>query len=349
MLPLLFASTPLYAAKDAVILMYHNVAEDTPPSTSVTPQSFRQHMQFLADNNFNVWPLMKTLTILENGGVLPPKTVVITFDDAYQSVYSEAFPVLKSYGWPFTVFVTTNYISGGYASFMNWQQLREIENSGAEIGNHSASHSHFIRKRRDESNALWRARVTAEINEAQAVLRAHLERPVMAHAYPYGEHNSELRELVANLGFFGLGQNSGAVSHASDFRALSRFPMATGYDLLDDFALKISTRALPVTVLAPDDGMLSLQSTIPELKLRLNNGNYKKSSINCFASGQQGHIKVDWSDQNTNEIIVRANDVLNPGRTKYTCTAPSKTETGVFYWFSFLWMKPALDGSWYRE
>jgi biofilm PGA synthesis lipoprotein PgaB len=193
---------------------------------------------------------------------------------------------------------------------------------GAEIGNHSVSHPHLIRKRKLESNARWRARVEVEINKAQAVLLAQLEHPVMAHAYPYGEHNKELRELIAELGFFGLGQNSGPVSHASDFQALSRFPMATGYDLIEDFALKISTRELPVTVLAPVDGVLTPQVAIPELQLRLKNGNYKKSSLNCFASGQQGRIKVEWGDKNTNEITVFANAVLNSGRTKYTCTAP---------------------------
>lgn len=80
------------AGKSATILMYHNVSDVTPPTTSVTPAVFKQHMQHLADNKFNVWPLFKILLHLANGKYVPPKTVALTFDDAYRSVYDEAFP-----------------------------------------------------------------------------------------------------------------------------------------------------------------------------------------------------------------------------------------------------------------
>ena len=118
----------------AVILMYHNISDDTPASTSVSPAMFKQHMQHLADNGFTIWPLFQVLIHLANGKPVPAKTVSLTFDDAYKSVCSEVFPVLKEKGWLFTVFVTTQYIGEGYTNYMSWQQLREIRQFGGDVG-----------------------------------------------------------------------------------------------------------------------------------------------------------------------------------------------------------------------
>ena len=125
-------------------------------------------MQYLADNEFTVWPLSQTLDSLKLGYPIPTKTVVLTFDDAYRSVYTEAFPLLKAKAWPFTVFVTTKYISEGYSGFMNWSQLREIEKHGGEIGNHSHTHGYFIRKKDGEIDSRWRQRIMREINQRKA-------------------------------------------------------------------------------------------------------------------------------------------------------------------------------------
>lgn len=345
--------TPAYSASDkidnsAVILMYHNVADSTHPSTSVSTEMFKKHMQYIAYNGFTVWPLFKTLTHLATGKPIPDKTVVITFDDAYKSVYNEAFPVLKNKGWPFTVFVTTKYIGEGYTHFMSWNQLRDIQRSGGEIGNHSLSHAHFVRQRATEDEKKWRERIINEIQQAQSILKQEIINPIPAVAYPYGEYSRKIKTIVHELGYFGLGQNSGAVSYSSDFQALPRFPMATGFDSLEDFALKISTRPLPVTLLSPKDGLLSKDTDIPVLTLRLEPGNYKTEALTCFASGQ-GRIQVKRAERQGREFRVKANESLKPGRTKYTCTAPSESEAGIFYWFSFLWMKPEANGEWYKE
>lgn len=338
--------TPAQADFNAVILMYHNVSDDTPDSTSVSPDTFAMHMQYLQDNDYVVWPLYTTLMHLAYGKAIPPKTVMLTFDDAYESVYSQALPVLKDKGYPFTVFVTTQYIAEGYSNFMNWQQLRELQQYGGMIGNHSASHPHFVRTRNGETNADWQQRIVNEIEQSQKILHENGTNPIWAVAYPYGEFSKEIKVLLRRLGYFGLGQHSGVVSYQTDFQAIPRFPMAKGFDSLDDFSLKVATKKLPLTVMSPDDGILSGQSQVPVLTIQLHDGNYKKSSLACFASGQ-GRIQIDWFDNNV--IQVRANRAINPGRTKYNCTAPSLSEEGVYYWFSYLWMMPETDGRWYSE
>ena len=333
---------------NAVILMYHNVSDDTASSTSVTPETFKEHMQYLADNGFHIWSLSSVLTHLKNAKPIPEKTVVITFDDAYESVYSQAFPVLKERAWPFTIFVTTQYIDDAYTNFMSWQQLREVQKSAGEIGNHSRTHAHLIRKRTDESKQQWRLRVIDDITQAQSILQEKIGKPIRVFAYPYGEYSIDLKKVLRELDYVALGQHSGALSYTSDWQAIPRFPMATGFDEMSEFALKVLTKDLPVTVLYPDDGVLTKANKIPEVKFRLEAGDYKKSNLACYASGQ-GRIQFEWLDKDKDIVNVKANDFLKPGRTKYNCTAPSKSEANVFYWHSFLWMKPEADGSWYKE
>ena len=341
-------SVSAQADNSAVILMYHHVADDTHPSTSVSPAMFKKHMRYIADNGYTVWPLFKTLVHLATGKPIPPKTVVLTFDDAYKSVYSEAFPVLKDKGWPFTVFVTTNYIADGYNNFMSWEQLREIGKFGGDVGNHSLSHPHLVRQFATENEKQWSERVFNEIHQAQTILQQQIERPVWVVAYPYGEYSSNIKAMLREMGYFAVGQHSGAAGYLSDFQALPRFPMATGFDALEDFAIKISAKNLPVSILSPTNGRLSKDTDIPVLTLRLEAADYKKEALICYASGQ-GRVQVEWIDRQNAVLNVKANKAIKPGRTKYNCTAPSKTETGVYYWFSFLWMKPEADGRWYRE
>ncbi|RDH81423.1 MAG: hypothetical protein DIZ80_15155 [endosymbiont of Galathealinum brachiosum] len=341
-------SEPVLSGNSAVILMYHHVSTESHPDTSVSPDVFKQHMQFIEDNEYIVWPLIKILMYLSTGKRIPPKTVVLTFDDAYSSVYSEAFPILKDRGWPFTVFVTTNYIGEGYRNFMSWQQLREIQRYGGDVGNHSLSHTHFVRQTSTENEIQWRQRIINEIHQAQLTLQQHVKNPVRVVAYPYGEYSNKVKNILREMNYFGLGQQSGAVSYSTDFQAIPRFSIATGFDSIEDFEIKISSLRLPVTVLSPLDGLVSKDEAIPVMRIKLSPGNYKKEALACYASGQ-GRIQVDWIDHRKLIVDVKANKTIKAGRTKYNCTAPSKTEAGVFYWFSFLWMKLQDDGEWYRE
>ena len=346
----LFTVIPVASAQSgnsAVILIYHNVSTGTPASTSVSTETFTQHMNYLVDNQYTVWPLFKTLQHLATGKTIPAKTVVLTFDDAYQSVYQQALPVLKEKGWPFTVFVTTQYIGEGYSNFMSWQQLREIRQSGGEIGNHSLSHPHFIRRRNAESDEQWRARIIDEIQQAQTILQQNAVSPILALAYPYGEYSKAVKQLVRELGYFGIGQHSGAVSSQTDFQAVPRFPMTAGFDDMENFVLKVASKNLPVTVLSPDDGVISNDVAIPILSIRLEAGDYDKSGLRCYATGQ-GSIQHEWITDDNSVVKISANRAIEPGRTKYNCTAPSASEADVYYWFSFLWMKQEEAG-WYKE
>jgi biofilm PGA synthesis lipoprotein PgaB len=331
------------AADHAVVLVYHHVSDRTPASTSVTPEVFEKHLDYLAANDFAVLGLSELVQSLAEGRPLPPRAVALTFDDGYASVYREALPRLERRAWPFAVFVAPHAIDRASSLYMSWEELRDLERRGGSVGNHSTEHGHLIRHAPGESESAWRRRVRDDILQAQARLEAELDHPLKMLAYPYGEFDAPLEALVKELGFVGLGQQSGPVGPHSSQQHLPRFPVATGFDDLASLGEKLRSRPLPVTVLAPTDRILEPGSGPPVLRLRVPEGSYRRVDMRCFVAGQAS-ARVEWEGD---VAVVQAREPLGPGRSKYNCTAPSSEETGVYYWYSYLWIQPNDDGSWY--
>ncbi|ALP52417.1 hypothetical protein Tel_04255 [Candidatus Tenderia electrophaga] len=334
LLALLNSSALPAAQSSAVGLMYHHFGVEKYPSTNIRLEQFEQHLDYLADSDFKVLPLMTVLDALQTGETLPDKTVVITMDDAYDSIYSQAYPRLKKRGWPFTVFVSTDYIDKGFSNYMSWQQMREMQQHGASFGNHSRSHDHLIRRLPGETEAQWRRRVTDDIRSAQQRLDDELDAVIDVIAYPYGEYNLALAQMVASLGMVGMGQHSGAMGVTSDFRFLPRFPMAEDFGDPDEFATKVSSLAMPLQQTPPVNPVTD--AARPTLTLSFERQHAPLTQLSCFASGQ-GRIEVKWVREYQAQI--RADKDLPAGRSRYNCTAPAG-ESGRFYWFSQPWIRP---------
>ena len=338
---------PALAADHAVGLLYHHVATGTPASTSVTPQTFETHLDYLADNGFAVRPLGEVLATLHRGASLPPNTVSITFDDAYTSVFEEAYPRLRARGWSATLFVNSEAIDRGFRNFMSWAQVRELAAAGFEIGNHSHTHAHLVRRLANESQAEWRARVTADIELAQRRIAAETGSEPRLFAYPYGEYSPALQQVVDRLGFTGVGQHSGALGASSDFLAVPRFPMSTGYADLQRFATAVNARPLPV-IAARAGGERAIDGRLESLQLEVAPGAYRADQLACYsAAGKRLDLKA--GDGQPLRLRVTLQEAQPPGRNKVNCTAPAADERGAYFWYSYLWLVKNADGSWYRE
>src|SRR5690606_39010930 len=147
-----------YTAQAAVILQYHHVSDDMPASTSTSPALFKQHLQYLADNDFVVKSLPDVITALKAGKDLPDKTVAITFDDSYRSVYDVAFPLLQEYQFPFTVFINTALVGSNPRDFMGWEEIKAMSDAGVVIANHTHTHPHLVRLEAGETRDQWHER-----------------------------------------------------------------------------------------------------------------------------------------------------------------------------------------------
>jgi peptidoglycan/xylan/chitin deacetylase (PgdA/CDA1 family) len=345
---LLWLVLPARAADHAVILLYHHFGSDTPPSTSVTLEQFDRHLDLLANNGYRVWPLARIADHLRAHRTLPDKVVAITVDDAYVSVWREAWPRLRTRGWPFTVFVATDPVDRNLSAMMSWAQMREMAATGlVTFANHSRTHDHLIRRRPDESRAQWRARVRADLQHAQSRLQQELHAAPRLFAYPYGEYDRALRTLVGDLGYTAFGQQSGPASVYSDLLALPRYPLAEQYADLDAVREKLQAGALPVVRVRPDDPLLAVDDARPRLTVTLQPGGYDPDTLACYISGQ-GRVQPRWLDAAHTRFEVRAPRPLPAGRSRYNCTAQTASGGG-WLWYSQPWIRRNPDGSWYRE
>ncbi len=348
---MLLLAPSAHAANHAVILLYHHVAVDTPASTSVSTQQFSEHINYLKQNRMQVVALTTLLKALKAGAELPENSVVITFDDGYKSLQQHALPLLKKEGFPFAIFVNPQAIDNQYGGYMSWQELKQTQSYGGEILNHGTAHSHMVRRLAKESEQQWQARISHDIESAQKRLEQELGSAEKVFSYPYGEFNFALQKIVAKLGYTALGQQSGAVDAYSDPTALPRFPIMGSYAGSEPFALRLNSRPLPVSPSKSVDHLLSPSNLQPRLQLELIRRGaaegYDPQQIQCFFRDQP--MPIQWQDGTDRSFEIASAIPLAPGRNKYTCTAPSLTSRGVYYWYSHLWILPNADASWPAE
>ncbi|MEZ5559586.1 MAG: polysaccharide deacetylase family protein [Pseudomonadales bacterium] len=333
----------------AVVLLYHHVDGTTPASTSVAPDLFEAHLAYLADQGYQVLPLGRIIEALRARRPLPEKAVAITFDDAYRSVYAEAAPRLEARGWPYTIFVSTDYLDGDYGGYLTWAQLRALTERGAEVGNHSRSHAHYVFRAPTESPSAWAARIRADVSWARQRLADELGGAVLpALAYPYGEFSAEVEALTADLDLVGLGQQSGPIGWNTPLTALPRFPMAGSFADLGSLAEKLRTRPLDPELLSPRSSILAADAAAPALRLAFDRPGARLTELRCYVSGQ-APATITWLDGAKRVAEIRAQAPLPAGRSKFNCTAPARDAAGVYYWYSHLWMKAPAPGRWYRD
>ncbi|WP_028112655.1 polysaccharide deacetylase family protein [Ferrimonas kyonanensis] len=337
----LFCAWPSLAS---VILQYHHVSEDTPASTSVTPAQFAEQMAYLADNDFNVVPLNDVIDAVRQRQALPPKTVAITFDDGYQNVADNAHPILRRHQFPYTLFVSIAPIEQNYGEMLDWDALRALSREGATIANHSYAHDHLIRRLDGETQVAWLDRIEADIRQTEAIIEREIGYSVRQLAYPYGEFNQALRTRLANMDYVGIGQHSGATGPYSSLTAIPRYPVAGPYADMSALKVKLHSLNMPVTKLEGEESQL-VDRDRPTLTVTLAGDDVRTDALMCYIQGQGGKAPI-WLDDHS--FSIQADLPLPAGRSRYNCTAPSKT-SGGYYWFSQPWVQARADGSWPEE
>ncbi len=190
------------AVQTVPVLCYHRFGPRG--KLSVTPQAFEQQMEYLAKNGFKVISLAQLAGFLAGNEPLPRKSVVITIDDGYKSTYDIAFPILRRYGFPATVFLYTDFV--GLPDALTWAQMQEMMRSGlVEVQPHSKSHANLALRLPRESDAQYRDRLRAEVEAPIATLRTRLGTTTQAFAYPYGDATEAVADTLAKgsvrLGF----------------------------------------------------------------------------------------------------------------------------------------------------
>lgn len=312
------AASPAEAADWAVIFMYHRFGEAEWPATNIRLDQFEAHLEELKTGGYTVLPLPEILTRMRTDADLPDRAVAITIDDAYESVYREAWPRLKKAGMPFTLFVSTDAIDRQTIGYMTWDQIRELKAGGATIGSQTASHPHLPDLELDQ--------VKIELDRAaQRIADETGDRPSL-FAYPYGEYGTAIQRIVAGRGYSAaFGQQSGVAHAAGDRFGLPRFAMNEAYGGIDRFRLTANALPLPVRDRVPAD--LILEQNPPAFGFTVDPSIPDADRIDCYASGQ-GRTKVEALGS---RVEVRLAEPFPAGRARINCTMPGPD--GRWRWY----------------
>ncbi|MGH3965015.1 MAG: polysaccharide deacetylase family protein [Pseudonocardiaceae bacterium] len=230
------------------ILMYHAVAEHPAAATrrlSVRPEMLAAQLASLRQQGFTTLTFSRLGAALRGGGALPPRPIVLTFDDGYADFHREALPLLARYGCTATLFVTTGWVAdaGEHAAgtpldrMLSWSQIDEVFAAGFEVGAHSHSHAQL--------DQLPDAALRQELSVSKVLLEDRLGREVPGLAYPYGYSSARVREAVCAAGY----RHAAAVSNATarpkaDLFALPRLTIRRSTSL-DTFRQIINGQGIP--------------------------------------------------------------------------------------------------------
>jgi peptidoglycan/xylan/chitin deacetylase (PgdA/CDA1 family) len=204
--------------------MYHALGESASPITTPTAV-FAWQMCWLHEHSYQAIPLSRLVRCVRTEDQLPPRSIVITFDDGFASVFTRAYPILAEYGFSATVFLVSDYCGRRndwpsqpttvpYQSLMTWTQICEMDRDGIEFGAHSATHPML--------DQLAVSDVEREILDSKAKIEDQVGHAIELFAYPYGRYNETVKRVVSRAYTGACSTRLGIVRPGSDPLALDR-------------------------------------------------------------------------------------------------------------------------------
>lgn len=193
--------------QDLLILCYHALSPSWPADLSVTPRAFARQIEMLARRGY----VGARFTEAVGGDLEGRRVAVFTFDDNYRSVLELAKPILDRHGYPGTLYVPTDWPSQSRAMrwpgidrwlgtrhepemlSLDWQELRDLADTGWEIGSHTCSHPHLTE--------LDDVTLERELSESKARIEQELGSPCTSLAYPYGDVDERVALAAGSAGY----------------------------------------------------------------------------------------------------------------------------------------------------
>jgi peptidoglycan/xylan/chitin deacetylase (PgdA/CDA1 family) len=221
------------------VLLYHHIGDlgsRTHPSLTVSRPRFESQMHWLMRRNFSGVSSFSWSDWLNEGRPLPPRPILLTFDDGYADLADAALPVLERLGWSATVFIAASTVGGRNAwdepathRILSAEEIRTWAARGIEFGAHGATHC--------DLTGVGEEQLRQEVVGSRDALADLLGRPVTAFAYPHGAHDARVRELVANSFELAFGIEEGLNDAETDRMRLRRTMVQPG-DTVFDLALR---------------------------------------------------------------------------------------------------------------
>ncbi len=309
-----------YFSNDEGVLsiMYHRFNESKYPSTNISMDIFKKHVELILDANLTFYHPKN----FENEFDIPKKEkkILLTIDDAFQSFYDNAWPYLKKNQIPFVLFVSTEPV--GNKGYMNWEQIREIERSEfGVIGHHSHSHDYLI----DKSEEVF----LNDIKSSNRIFKEKLGYIPTLFSYPFGEYSGFMRDYISRNFKIAFGQHSGIIDVNKNKFELPRFPINEKYGEIKRFKSIINYYPLEYKNLEPEEKKLSKNNNPPQFKVRFFDDQKNIENINCYSNEGDKWMKSKIKLVEK-ELTIEFREPFLPRRGRINC---SVNDNGKWRWF----------------
>ncbi len=298
--------------------MYHRFEENKYPSTNIKIKVFEKHLEIIKNSKFDFYHPKD----FENKFDSPKKQkkILLTVDDAFESFYNNAWPLLKKNKIPFILFVSTEPV--GKNGYMTWDQIREIEKSEiGVIGHHSHTHEYLIDKKYTE--------FVLDIEKANEIFKEKLGYIPTLFSYPFGEYSKDMAKYISQNFNISFGQHSGVIDINKNRYELPRFPINEKYGELERFRSIINYFPLEYKILRPIQKKLDKKNNPPNFSVDFFKEQKNLSYINCYSNEgnnwKKSKIKID-----NNKLSIEFREPFAPRRGRINC---SLNDNGKWRWF----------------
>ena len=196
------------------ILMYHHIQpqstaiEKWQTNFTVDNGTFDNQMAYLASSGYTTVSLDQLALALTNHQTLPPKSIVLTFDDGYEDIYTYAYPTIKKYQLKTNLMIPTGLMEN--IDYLTWSQLKEMSSSGlVSAYNHTWSHANLA--------SVSQTKMESEVQTAQRQLTDNLGTSPKILAYPYGQISQNITNYLSQNGFLAAVSTIGGQIQCNSF------------------------------------------------------------------------------------------------------------------------------------
>ena len=306
--------------KGILTLMYHRFEENKYPSTNIKNDIFAKHLQEINNLGLEFIDYKHFKKIISSS--IDKNYLLLTIDDAFESFYLNAWPILRSKKIPFILFVSTREV--GKRGYMTWDNLKElIKNDFVTIGNHSHSHDYLIDWDDDK--------IKFDLETSIEIFKKELGYSPEIFSYPFGEYSTNLKKIVQSLNFsFAFGQHSGVIDTTKDFLELPRFPINEKYGELKRFKSIIKTLPFPYRSITPKNRYLLNENNPPKIKIDFFENLIDIKNINCYSNEGNVWKKSDIKFISANEMLILLKEKFKSERGRINCSLLEKN--GKWRW-----------------
>jgi peptidoglycan/xylan/chitin deacetylase (PgdA/CDA1 family) len=221
------------------VLGYHDFSENLPETAMrIRTSKFRKQLETIRQLGITVISMADFIAWKKGDKQIPEKSLLLTFDDGWKSVYTEAFPILQEFGYPFTLYLYKNYVDGG-GKALTTPMIQEMVKAGATIGSHSVSHPYpiTVKSFRKKGDDAYDAHLRKEMGESKRFLESKFKLKASTYSYPGGYFTAEMIPLGREFGythFFTV--QPGKVKRSMPDETLTRYMILGNYDKIFEFA-----------------------------------------------------------------------------------------------------------------